>query len=571
MSYIFLKKISIFFFEKILLKKILICNMSKINSSIFLLCFSALFRIFSSSGLRCAQFLNNDAFFSLEPLSSESDYQDTFIAYAESYRLYYNFCRLTIRKCNEKSSYAVLFKLDKNNQEINDSCTHLTSDNILSNFEYELQDQDDPAAGINLKLVEGDIYAEGDLHYQITFQISCDKTSNSKFHLDEILEEHNTFFVKGRSSSGCPIVQISEVYQFILDYKYIFGIISILIGIFECFFGLALLKPSLFCIGYLSGFGFLILIFGEFVISPSSSILFIWLLLLISVLFGAISGFLATSLPKFGFMALGFWFGIILAFLINNLFLYKIEVEPPGLLLYITMFILGITFGLMSMFFWQNICIISSSFLGAYLIIRSLSLYIGYYPNELSLNYEIKYKELEDVGWEFYIYFLFLIILAIFGAIIQFRNKKKIGGRFAGNFDKADLETFGEKYVEMEIMEENTPRKNHISLINERNEESEVSKKTCISKKSGSQVFLKEKSGLKDNLLSKSAKTSNLNLREELKENKSFQDARFDNLQLEKIIKKSFQQEAKKNSNELEIYITEGVEENRKGRGSGKE
>jgi len=372
----------------------------------------------------------------------------------------------------------VIFPLDENKQELNDSCFRLTSDSLLKNFEYNLNNPDDPSVGIQMKLTEGDAY-NASLNYQITFKIFCDKgTLASKFLLDDLLQDNNEFLALGRSKEGCPLVQISEVWGFILDNKYIFGILGIIIGFIECFFGLAILKPSLFIIGYFSGFGFLILIFGEFILTPDSSVILIWILLLLAVLFGAITGYLATSLPKIGFMALGLWFGFILAFIINNLFLYKIEVDPPGLLLYFLMAVFGLIFALLSMCIWREICIMATSFLGSYLVIRSLSLYIGHYPNELSLDKQIKYKELANVGWEFYVYFVFLIILTVFGAIVQFRNKRKIGGKFAGEFDNIDMEDIGEKYVEMDLLEKAQKKTN--SVVHEENEEDEenLSKKT---------------------------------------------------------------------------------------------
>jgi len=49
--------------------------------------------------------------------------------------------------------------------------------------------------------------------------------------------------------------------------KILFSIIFVFIGIMECFFGRQLMKPTLFVLGYFTGFGVLLVIFGEFVIS----------------------------------------------------------------------------------------------------------------------------------------------------------------------------------------------------------------------------------------------------------------------------------------------------------------
>lgn len=191
------------------------------------------------------------------------------------------------------------------------------------------------------------------------------------------------------------------------------------------------------------------MLFGEFFLPTASSTFFSWLLLLIAIFLGGLNGYISTSVPKLCFLGLGFWTGFILAFIINNLFLYKVKVEPPGLLLYILMGVLGTIFGVLSICIWRHVVILGTSFLGSYLAIRSLSIMIGYYPNELTLDKQIKYGEIDEVGYEFYIYFIFLIVLSALGMMLQFRNKRKIGGRWAGIF--YEPETLKSEEIEIEI------------------------------------------------------------------------------------------------------------------------
>lgn len=96
------------------------------------------------------------------------------------------------------------------------------------------------------------------------------------------------------------------------------------IGAALCFFGLKLYKPTLFIIGYITGFGGIVAIMGEFVIRYDSDSIMAYACLIIAVLFGVLTGYVTVSLPKLGFFALGMWLGIVLALLFNNAFLYKI-------------------------------------------------------------------------------------------------------------------------------------------------------------------------------------------------------------------------------------------------------
>ena len=294
----------------------------------------------SSAGIRCSQLLNSDAFYTLDPLSSITDY-----TYNESnFRIYYNFCTLTLKKCNNESAYALLYYLDANKSEINENCLKLTSSSIIKDFEYFLLDSNDVSAGIQLKLTNGQQYlayqnsseintnktaeqnetnrnisntnqSNSNTSYETIFKISCSKKEQAlPFELDDVYIHENQVYLTGSSSSGCPVLQFSTLYSFADDHKNIFALLAIVFGFIECFFGLAVLKPSIFFIGYLSGFGFLMLIFNEFILKPDSSVLILWILLLFSVMVGTMVGYVATALPKIGFMGLGLWLGFVLAF-----------------------------------------------------------------------------------------------------------------------------------------------------------------------------------------------------------------------------------------------------------------
>jgi len=161
---------------------------------LFLYC---LLDLLNSTGLRCTQVLNNDAFFSLEDLTSTNDYIYQYTTNGITYNLYYNFCRLTSRTCHSENSYAMLFPLDASQQELNNSCIRLTSDNALSNFTYSLNNPDDPSTGIQLTLTGGDNFNQS-LLYQFTFQILCDKDDlGSKFIIDNFTQDENAYLAIG--------------------------------------------------------------------------------------------------------------------------------------------------------------------------------------------------------------------------------------------------------------------------------------------------------------------------------------------------------------------------------------
>lgn len=420
-----------------------------------------------SDGLRCNQLLSRDAFFTLEILRSSVDRSYNFTKDDDNYRLYYSFCYTTTHTCRNLTAYAILYKLNAEGVEDETSCIRMTSDSLISGYKYSLIDSEEVSSGVKLSMIDGDPYKDSaDKKYETKFEIGCYKDPlNADLLIKDIDISDNELTIHAISPSGCPVLQISAIYNLIVNNKYLLGSIMIVVGLVECFFGLAILGPSLFSIGFLTGFGFLLLLFGEFIIKPTSASVLVWVLIIICVMCGCLVGYLATSLPKIGFFALGIWLGVVSALIINNLFLYKIETNPPDLLLYVLMLVLGASGAFLSKWKWKFVCIISTSFLGAYLVVRALSIFIGYYPDELTIAKKIRYKETEDVGWEFYVYFVFIMLLTFSGVYVQWINKRK-GGRYNGDFglgkEVEEVAPIDKSDLEMSLMKENSLKESKI-------------------------------------------------------------------------------------------------------------
>jgi hypothetical protein len=167
------------------------------------------------------------------------------------------------------------------------------------------------------------------------------------------------------------------------DHKIIFTIVLVIVGAGECFFGLKILPLTLFIIGYFTGFGVLIAILGEFVIAPGTNVVVVWVILIITVFFGLLLGYVTTSLRRLGFFFLGFWLGTVIAFLLNNAFLYKIT--STNVPLWVAIGALGGFFGFLSCFFYKHIVIVSTATVGAYALIRPFGWIASGFPNEFAI------------------------------------------------------------------------------------------------------------------------------------------------------------------------------------------
>lgn len=127
----------------------------------------------------------------------------------------------------------------------------------------------------------------------------------------------------------------------------------ITLGTLLCFFGLKIYKPTMFIIGYITGFAVIVVVVGEFVIRYDSESLMAYTCLMIAVFFGVLTGYITIKNPKVGFFALGMWLGVVLALLLNNAILYKIQIGNTTIVLWITIAILSFGMGVLSCFFYK--------------------------------------------------------------------------------------------------------------------------------------------------------------------------------------------------------------------------
>lgn len=156
----------------------------------------------------------------------------------------------------------------------------------------------------------------------------------------------------------------------------------IAVGLGLCLFGHYLRFMTMFTVGFVSGFGGLVIILSDFVLEHDSESNVVFVLTLISVAFGILMAYLTTTVRRIGIFFLGMWVGVIMALFLNNTFLYKTN---KGGTVWIAMSVIGTFFGVLGLWLKNRITIICTSFIGAYFTIRPLGWYIGHWPNEFTI------------------------------------------------------------------------------------------------------------------------------------------------------------------------------------------
>jgi len=218
---------------------------------------------------------------------------------------------------------------------------------------------------------------------------------------------------------------LSELLAFMSQYKFVFIPIFFILGAFFCFFGRRTFDIALFLIVAMAG----VLISGSLFMqltninsSPATK----WVIFGVCLLIGIGLGYIALKFEKVGFFALGLVLGVVGGFFLYQLILSPILAGQTNssstgtIVFWVTVVILGLIGGLLGMWLSEDIKIISTAVIGAYTMIRSISVLIGGFPPEIQVAEGT--AQFTPVA---YAYLAFIIIFTVLGLYVQFRHKKQ--------------------------------------------------------------------------------------------------------------------------------------------------
>jgi hypothetical protein len=150
-------------------------------------------------------------------------------------------------------------------------------------------------------------------------------------------------------------------------------------------------------------------------------------IILLSFLMGLLFGFALLTLPRIGYINIGMWDAIIFSLLLQNSVLY---LTGNMTAFYITLGVSCLIMLAISLLRFRKFIILSTPFISAFWLIRTLGFVLPYYPNEFAS--EKLFAINASTPWQFYLYLASIIILSILGCTFQFCWYKK-KGRDYGN------------------------------------------------------------------------------------------------------------------------------------------
>jgi len=130
-------------------------------------------------------------------------------------------------------------------------------------------------------------------------------------------------YVNVISKYACPSLTVSELWGYLEQYEMYFGAFAIVVGFLLCFFGHALVKPSICFTGFLTTVAVVCFIFYAVYLNSTADLADFWYFLAGGAVGGIIIGLLLAWAVKVGAAILAGWGGFCLALILNETIFYR--------------------------------------------------------------------------------------------------------------------------------------------------------------------------------------------------------------------------------------------------------
>ena len=272
---------------------------------------------------------------------------------------------------------------------------------------------------------------KGEENYGISYKIFCDSDHDSDpiFTLDEAATTDCRPTFVTTHKAGCKTGDLNGLWRFVEANSVIFGIIFLVLGLYNLVLGRKLIRPTIGLIFCLATIVVILFLFYVLLLPNAVAQWVGWLLLVISIILGGIAGFFASKLVRVGVFLIGVGAGACIGLLLNNLVFYRINHVA---VLWVLMSVIGLALGVLSFFWYNYIVIICTSILGSYMFIRGISLFAGGFPNEFTVVKRIQNGDIDGVPGTWWAYLAGLVVVLALGIFIQIKIKQREGD------DKAD-------------------------------------------------------------------------------------------------------------------------------------
>ena len=289
----------------------------------------------------------------------------------------------------------------------------------------QIGEKDDPK-GLQITLVPGDKCGTG--HHQTTIEIGCNDEADKYDSFVFTSDDSCTHRLKFNSLYGCSLRSSYLYLKLLQEYKYIFCIVFVLIGLAVGFYGQRYLKIAIIIITGLAACYVLSLALLNFFPNLITGEMALLICLGVFFILGCVLGFFLNKNLKMCVVVLGGFLGYLSATFVYQIVQNYVEYDAETLRI---ICIIGsiLACAALGYCFSNVIIILSTSIGGGYLAMRGVSLVAEHYLDEGYIIDLIKNQEWDQLqkmrdGWT-YAYLGMWLILSVGGIFIQCKNKSK--------------------------------------------------------------------------------------------------------------------------------------------------
>lgn len=334
--------------------------------------------------------------------------------------IYFNICEYVTENydCDSGNAFA-------NELRVDGSWYRLT-DGKISNAIPEYYRNTNHTKGLSLVYGTGDIcpYSSNDELFHMTLNVVCDsgRTGNPEIQLlsNSLFDPCNPI-IQVNHAEGCATREANAFWDFLDDIYFIMGPLAIAIGAVYTFAGLRLYKPILLMTGsFTTSIVCIVPLYGLLFDGNDSLVIGI-LVVALSLGLGAYIGQYVARFSKIGVALVGFWSGVVAAFVLFFYTTYPLYNPTIGLIL---LWSVGIVAGggsaYLNLKMFPKTYVYSTSLIGSYLIIRGINAFVGEYTNEFLILYDIEEDRYDYVSYGSYLNMAAVLVLALIGVVVQY-------------------------------------------------------------------------------------------------------------------------------------------------------
>jgi hypothetical protein len=356
-------------------------------------------------------------------------------ANADKEKLEVHFCNPVLQNDTiKKRSLVFLRDTETADNKLKRAARLTSGDNSFSSKNVLRNDNGD-ISGISLFAQESSddsksAFCKGTTRWSVSFNVLCSATETGALTYDKFSFAKNsdkcTLEFTATHNAGCGLVKTSGFVQYLNSNPWLVAVILIAAGIATCFFGGQLIDYVYIGVPALFAFLFVTVMlssFGTFSVleednpTTGKGVIKAIVGFVVSTVAAIAAGFLASKLQKVASGILGGIAGFFLGFLLYSL-VFAMFIKSSPILLWVIL-IASSAAGTYLMFAKKDEMEAHATvFIGAYLIIRGLSFFLGGYPNEAQTFAQLKEGNFKLSGYV-YLYFLLFILLNVAGTWVQ--------------------------------------------------------------------------------------------------------------------------------------------------------